>query len=62
MSKYRVIMSERVFYELDVECDSDDEVASTAEEAFVQGDYKTTTQDRRRIEHWTKVMSAEVKS
>jgi hypothetical protein len=55
MTKYRVTMSEIVFYEIEVECDNESEVAEAAEEQFIQGDYKACGQDNLKVENWKKV-------
>ena len=55
MTKYRVTMSEIVFYELEVECDNDSEVAEAAEAQFMQGDYKACGQDNIKVENWREI-------
>jgi hypothetical protein len=55
MTKYRVTMSEIVFYEIEVECDNESEVAEAAEEQFIQGDYKACGQDNLKVENWSEV-------
>jgi hypothetical protein len=51
----KCVMSERVFYEINLIVDDDaddDEIAAAAEEAFVQGEYEVTGQDERQLDSW----------
>lgn len=52
MPTYRVTLSEMVFYELEVECEDDQQVVDAAFAKFKAGEYKAYDQANLTVEDW----------
>lgn len=48
-TKYRVLMQEATYYEVEVECEPGELPADAAEEAFVHGHYRVTGSGERSV-------------